>query len=106
MKNKLLVYIAGMLFLISAAIAAAGPQKHDKKTNKPTAADSHSAQIHSKPAAKPIDGDAAYKANCIRCHVEVTKLSERMTATAMRHMRVRANLTDEETKAILKYLTQ
>lgn len=56
--------------------------------------------------AKGLDGDAAYKANCARCHAAPRKFSERRMATVMLHMRVRANLTEEETKAILKYLTQ
>jgi|RhiMetdeSRZDD1v2_1073273.scaffolds.fasta_scaffold376008_2 hypothetical protein len=57
---------------------------------------------------KPIlvDGDQAYKANCLRCHWEPRKFSEREMVTIMRHMRVRANLTSEETEAILKYLTR
>ena len=52
------------------------------------------------------DGDAAYKANCARCHAAPQKFSERQTATIMQHMRVRANLTEEETTAILNYLTR
>ena len=54
----------------------------------------------------PINADLAYKANCTRCHVAPRKFSERATVTIMRHMRVRANLTEEEAQAILKYLTQ
>ena len=56
--------------------------------------------------AKAIDPDDAYKSNCTRCHLAPRKFSERKMATIMRHMRVRANLTQEEAKAILKYLTE
>jgi hypothetical protein len=53
-----------------------------------------------------VDPDHAYRANCSRCHVEPRKLPDREMATIMRHMRVRANLTAEETEAILRYLTR
>ena len=51
-----------------------------------------------------IDPDDAYKNNCLRCHGTVPQYSPRQTATIVIHMRVRANLTAEETQAILQYL--
>jgi mono/diheme cytochrome c family protein len=52
-----------------------------------------------------VDPDDAYKNNCVRCHSAVRQYSPRTTATILNHMRVRANLTVEETQAILEYLT-
>lgn len=72
-----------------------------KTPTKPGAASA--AQIKPKPG---LDGDQAYKANCSRCHLAARKFSERKMATIMRHMRVRANLTEEEAEAILRYLTK
>ena len=64
----------------------------------------------SEPAAKPVQDEVdpaqAYKANCLRCHAEPRKFSEREMVTVMRHMRVRANLTEAEEKAILRYLSK
>lgn len=57
-------------------------------------------------AKKSVDPDEAYKNNCMRCHSAVRQYSPRMTATIVNHMRVRANLTAEETQAILQYLTE
>jgi hypothetical protein len=51
-----------------------------------------------------IDPDDAYKNNCMRCHAAVRQYSPRQTATIVTHMRVRANLTEEEARAILEYL--
>lgn len=53
-----------------------------------------------------IDPDEAYKANCSRCHVSPRKFPEGKMATIMRRMRVRANLTEAEAEAILRYLTK
>ena len=50
--------------------------------------------------------DQAYKANCTRCHAEVPKIGARRTKTVVLHMRVRANLTQDEAEAILEYLNK
>lgn len=55
---------------------------------------------------KAVDPDRAYKANCTRCHSEVPKLEPRAMKTVVMHMRVRANLTDAEARAIAEYLTR
>jgi hypothetical protein len=52
----------------------------------------------------PVDPDEAYKNNCMRCHAAVQEYSPAKTATIVMHMRVRANLTEAETQAILRYL--
>jgi hypothetical protein len=51
-----------------------------------------------------VDPDDAYKNNCMRCHSAVRQYSPHMTATIVMHMRVRANMTAEESQAILQYL--
>lgn len=52
------------------------------------------------------DGQRAYQNKCMRCHRETHKYSEGKQATILRHMRVRGDLTEKETQAILRYLTQ
>jgi len=53
-----------------------------------------------------IEGEKRFRANCGRCHQAPHKLSPRMMATAIRHMRVRATITDEDMRVILNYMTQ
>jgi hypothetical protein len=57
-----------------------------------------------KPGKMAVDPDTAYKNSCMRCHSAVQQYSPRRTTTIVTHMRVRANLTEEETLAILQYL--
>jgi len=52
------------------------------------------------------DGQQAYQNKCMSCHRETHKYSEGKQATILRHMRVRGDLTEKETQAILRYLTQ
>lgn len=52
-----------------------------------------------------LDADETYKNNCMRCHTSTPQYPAHTTQTIVMHMRVRANLTQEETEAILQYLT-
>lgn len=53
-----------------------------------------------------LEGEKRFHANCGRCHQAPHKLAPRMMATAIRHMRVRATITDEDMRVILQYMTQ
>jgi len=53
-----------------------------------------------------IEGEKRFHANCGRCHQAPQKFPPRMMATIVRHMRVRATLTDKDMRAILAYMTQ
>jgi cytochrome c5 len=63
--------------------------------------------IHSDNAdAMRVQGELRYRANCGRCHAAPRKFPPRMMATVLRHMRVRATITDEDMKLVLFYMTQ
>lgn len=53
-----------------------------------------------------VEGEKRFHANCGRCHMAPHKYSARVMATAVRHMRVRATITDEDMRYILYFLTQ
>jgi cytochrome c5 len=57
-------------------------------------------------AAERVEGEKRFKANCGRCHLAPQKFPPRMMATIVRHMRVRATLTGEDTRLILHYMTE
>ena len=52
-----------------------------------------------------IEGEKRYRATCGRCHQPPHKFPPRVMATAIRHMRVRAMLTDDDVKYVLYYMT-
>jgi hypothetical protein len=63
--------------------------------------------VHSDNAdAMRLQGELRYRANCGRCHAAPRKFPPRMMATVLRHMRVRATITDEDMKLVLFYMTQ
>lgn len=57
-------------------------------------------------AARAPEGSKLWAQNCIRCHNSrsPTSYSETQWEVTMLHMRIRANLTAEEHKAILAFL--
>jgi len=57
-------------------------------------------------AAERADGEKRFHANCGRCHPAPQKFPPRVMATIVRHMRVRATITDEDTRLILEFMTQ
>ena len=53
-----------------------------------------------------LQGEQRFRANCGRCHAAPQKFPPRMMKTVLRHMRVRATITDEDQRLILFYMTQ
>ena len=53
-----------------------------------------------------LEGEKRFHANCGRCHAAPQKFPPRMMATIVRHMRVRATITDEDMRLVLFYMTQ
>jgi len=52
----------------------------------------------------PSQGERAFRQNCSRCHNAPEGFSPQISGTIVRHMRVRANLSREDERAILKFL--
>jgi cytochrome c5 len=50
------------------------------------------------------NGEEVFKASCARCHMPPMSLSPRTTGTVVMHMRVRARLSRQDEKLLLKYL--
>jgi mono/diheme cytochrome c family protein len=97
--------------LILAAIVAAESGKNSSASKgkapsvaaPPTAISSTAAQNS---AAVRVEGEKRFRANCGRCHMPPHKFPPKMMATMIRHMRVRALITDEDMRYILAYMTQ
>ena len=78
-------------------LAAPAETKSAPATSAPAVADER---------ATRIEGEQRFRTNCGRCHMAPHKFSPRIMATAVRHMRVRAMITDEDMLLIRRYLTQ
>lgn len=56
--------------------------------------------------AMRLEGEKRFRTNCGRCHQAPHKFPPRVMAAAIRHMRVRATITDEDMRLILRYMTR
>jgi hypothetical protein len=90
-----------MITLVLAVTAFAGSSSK-KEASAPTPA------VHSNldPDAMRTLGEQRFRANCGRCHAAPQKFPPRAMATIVRHMRVRATITDEDMRLVLFYMTQ
>jgi mono/diheme cytochrome c family protein len=85
--NTRVAILTAVLALVSSAYAANPPGKGE-------------------PDAMRVQGEQRFRANCSRCHAAPHKFPSRMMATIVRHMRVRATITDEDMRLVLFYMTQ
>ena len=111
MQNRVIVIIlalmmGGVTFWVAAQERAAAP--HPASIAAADSASSSAAKPapNQSDAAARLEGEKRFKANCGRCHAAPHKFPARMMATIVRHMRVRATITDEDARLILNYMTQ
>lgn len=109
--------MAFLMFLGCMAISALA-QEQKKMAAAPVAASTSAAETHTSSFSRTgqngeareremrWEGEKRFRANCGRCHQAPHKFPPRVMATAIRHMRVRAMITDEDMRLILRFMTQ
>jgi mono/diheme cytochrome c family protein len=86
------VLLSGALLPFLALAKSAPHQDQSQPQTKPA------------PVAKPNRGQQVFAENCSRCHNAPEGFSSRISGTIARHMRVRANLSSEDYKALRGFL--
>jgi len=97
MKRRFLAATWMLTLILLIGLAAAQP-----RNDAATAPTARSSDVD----AMRLEGEKRFRANCGRCHAAPQKFPPRMMATIVRHMRVRATLTDEDMRLVLFYMTQ
>jgi cytochrome c5 len=95
MKILTPIYLWTLLLFVGHAFSQA-PKKGDSPV---------SPQAKANAANKPTerDGQQVFDQNCSRCHNAPQGFSPRISGTVVRHMRVRAGLSAEDEKALLRF---
>jgi hypothetical protein len=91
--------LASVVILVAMAAAQSGKKSSESNGMTPPVAAQTS-------AAMRVEGEKRFRTNCGRCHMPPHKFPPRMMATIVRHMRVRALITDEDMRYILAYMTE
>jgi mono/diheme cytochrome c family protein len=98
-SKTLLIVLLFALGLATSVFAGSSSREKDASVAAPV--------IHVSDAdSMRIAGEQRFRANCGRCHAAPQKFPPRMMGTILRHMRVRATITDEDRRLIFFYLTQ
>jgi mono/diheme cytochrome c family protein len=95
----------------TASTSATAPDSPSAQSAAPAATHSSESATAASDAAAierslRLEGEKRFRTNCGRCHMPPHKFPPRVMATAIRHMRVRATITDEDMRLILRYMTQ
>jgi cytochrome c5 len=98
----------GLAFFSYAATRANAQDAQGAQAQEKPKAESHAASKSpiSAPAKTASDNDAgekAFEVNCSRCHNAPEDLSPRVVRAVVRQMRVRAMLTAEDERALVKF---
>lgn len=97
---KLLILSICLLVSANHAVAQSSGSPQNRPTpNKPVVAQNSTPQGNDRE-----DGQQVFHRNCSRCHHEPQGFSPAIAGTVAHHMRVRANLSEKEYKALLSFL--
>jgi len=101
---KLLLRAVLAATTLASPMAAAPPADNRAAETKAEPAVHH--ENFADDAAIRMEGEKRFQANCGRCHQFPHKFPPRMILTVERHMRVRALVTEDDMRVIIRYLTQ
>ena len=104
MKIKSL--LAAFLVAIALSLGLVANASGGKDTAKDSPAPTVSAEQSAQNETMRVEGEKRFRSNCGRCHAAPPKFPPRMMATIVRHMRVRATITDQDMRLILRYMTE
>ena len=83
--------------VVPAFSASESASKHEPQANK-TAAKNHTSP------AQQSAGERKFNQNCSRCHKAPESFSPGISGTILKHMRVRASLSQQDERDILAFL--
>jgi cytochrome c5 len=105
MKMRITALLCALSLLVVASQVLAPVARAEGPSGKKEATTPVVAQAHDADTMRVL-GEQRYRANCGRCHAAPRKFPPRMMATVLRHMRVRATITDEDMRLVLFYMSQ
>jgi cytochrome c5 len=106
MKIRYMVSAAFLTLAMLLASTAGAGTSSSKDLPAPATAPAAPAGNSAQDENMRLEGEKRFRSNCGRCHAAPPKFAPRITATIVRHMRVRANITDEDMRKILRYLAE
>jgi mono/diheme cytochrome c family protein len=105
-RRKSAFALALCVLALSAVVFAGDPPRPADPSGKKDATNAPAVVHNYDTDALRVQGEQRFRANCGRCHAAPQKFPPRMMATVLRHMRVRATITDQDMRLVLFYMSQ
>jgi len=96
MNPRICFVIAGAFAVLLPLMAQKGPD--------PKASPARTAHVQPAHDDEGAQGQRVFKQNCARCHDAPQGFPPQISGTVLRHMRVRANLSASDEKALLHFM--
>jgi cytochrome c5 len=97
--------VPGLLILAAVGFAAISTPQGYTQAAPPAGAQPRVKRYESPKGAQTEDeGERVFAQNCSRCHTAPDSFPPRISGTIVRHMRVRANLSQHDEQALLRFL--
>jgi mono/diheme cytochrome c family protein len=103
-SRKAEIALACALAIFSFTTARANTEPSQSAQPPQATQGAKSAQTKSSPDSDGDEGEKRFQSHCGRCHNPPEDLNPRTVKAVVRQMRVRAMLTDEDERLIVKYL--
>jgi cytochrome c5 len=85
-------------------VATPQPKPRPQATQQTTAKTSTKQATTTNGSVHQDDGQRVFEQNCSRCHTAPDGFSTRISGTVLRHMRVRASLSQHDEQALLRFM--
>jgi cytochrome c5 len=103
-----LKYLLSAVLLVVAAFASSNAAPRIRPVPQAEAQNAQNATKKQAPATQggthEDDGQRIFDQNCSRCHTAPDGFSSRISGTVVRHMRVRASLSQHDEQELLRFL--
>jgi cytochrome c5 len=103
-----LKHLFSSLLLLCAALvplqATPQPKSHLQATQQPATKAGAKQTAAPKGSVHQDEGQRVFEQNCSRCHTAPDSFSPRISGTVLRHMRVRASLSQHDEQELLRFL--
>jgi cytochrome c5 len=80
------------------------PKSHPQSTQQTDVKASAKQASAAKSSVHQDEGQRVFEQNCSRCHTAPNGFSPRISGTVVRHMRVRASLSQHDEQEVLRFL--
>lgn len=103
-KQALADCTRGLILTIAVAVLSVNTTSAQQQSSKTASSTNSTAKANlAHKSHQESAGERVFAENCSRCHTAPDGFSPHITGTVVRHMRVRASLSEQDEQALLRF---